>query len=63
MRTSGSLARELARDKQLTSGQSAALQSFYGLDATFPEDLLFSRHHLQLDALGELVETHQGAQH
>ena len=37
-----------------------ALRSFYGLHETFPEKLLFSRHHLELNADGELLQTHQG---
>lgn len=60
-RTSGSLARELARYTCLASmPQAAALRSFYGLHETFPEKLLFSRHHLELNADGELLQTHQG---
>ncbi|CAK9057641.1 Ubiquitin-like modifier-activating enzyme ATG7 (ATG12-activating enzyme E1 ATG7) (Autophagy-related protein 7) (APG7-like) (mAGP7) (Ubiquitin-activating enzyme E1-like protein) [Durusdinium trenchii] len=61
-RTSGSLARELARYKCLASmpEQVCALRAFYGLHESFPVQLFFSRHHLQLMADGELVQTHQG---
>eukprot|EP00913_Durusdinium_trenchii_P018639 g17516.t1 len=60
--TSGSLARELARYKCLASmpEQVCALRAFYGLHESFPVQLFFSRHHLQLMADGELVQTHQG---
>ena len=40
--------------------KAAALRSFYGLHETFPEKLLFSRHHLELNVDGELLQTHQG---
>ena len=60
-RVSGCLLRELARYERLSEGQRAALEAFYGLDEAFKSDLLFQRHHLQLDAQGEVVQTHQGA--
>ena len=43
-----------------SSSQAAALQGFYGLHESFPAELLFSRHHLQLNTDGELVQPHQG---
>ncbi|CAE7828522.1 Nsun2 [Symbiodinium microadriaticum] len=61
-RKSGSLSREIVRYEPLGESpeQAAALRCFYGLHDSFPEELFFSRRHLELDAAGELVQTHWG---
>eukprot|EP00439_Symbiodinium_sp_Y106_P015802 s2570_g2.t1 len=61
-RKSGSLSREIVRYEPLSESpeQAAALRCFYGLQDSFPEELFFSRRHLELDATGELVQTHWG---
>ncbi|CAE7191795.1 nsun2, partial [Symbiodinium sp. CCMP2456] len=61
-RKSGSLSREIVRYEPLGESpeQAAALRCFYGLHDSFPEELFFSRRHLELDATGELVQTHWG---
>jgi len=62
-KNSGSLARELTRYQcveEAAKGAISDLSAFFGMHTLFPARRLYCRYQLDLNAGGDLVQTHQG---